>query len=140
LREICPFKKITPKVGRNITAIAGKLLRDISPSKMGLSAPYFDTAQALSGISPGPFVWAQRTVSYARSYLKIATTVWFGERQKMMHSMLILSNLVYGLYARPKLWKSTITIKKKELHNAWKTFWQYWVLGKATSKITDKIF
>jgi hypothetical protein len=29
LREICPFKKMTPKFGRNITAIARKLLKNL---------------------------------------------------------------------------------------------------------------
>jgi hypothetical protein len=33
LREICPFKKMTPKIGRNITAIARKLLRDTQQIK-----------------------------------------------------------------------------------------------------------
>jgi hypothetical protein len=39
LREICHFKKMTPKVGRNITAIARKLLRrpEIGDLKQELS-------------------------------------------------------------------------------------------------------
>jgi hypothetical protein len=36
LREICPFEKMTPKVGRNMTAIARKLLKSKSSTEMQL--------------------------------------------------------------------------------------------------------
>jgi hypothetical protein len=47
LREICPFKKMTPKVGRYITAITGMLLRVkisegcfVSDAPPAISRPY----------------------------------------------------------------------------------------------------